>query len=784
MQDINNAIAYDSSIWDLHIHTPLCPKGSNEFSKLSIDEYIERLISLFSKHPDLKMISFTDHNSISIEVYKKFLSKNTGIKLLIGSEVDICLDDEAKAKNDFKHIIFYFDDEKFNLDSQGVQINQYLKKNPSPTLFSFLNFLITKIKVPFLISPHFIKQDKRGIEYNWDEETTKQNIDKYIDQMCCFWEASNNTNIQKAIDLLKEFDRGERVSVISFSDSNNFSKLENYLDHPCQYFNSLPTFNGLRLTGTDCHRICFSKKFLTNDLKGKCIGKIIQGENEICLSPGLNSVVGGRGSGKSLLIDGTAFYLNPNLIKSIFSESQPERISYLSGLQYDVYDLNNDSLKEHEFHFDYYNQGYAQELFRKKCDLVSTIYFKDEFSQLIDYNMDQEKNELLKRIKCIEQSTPASSNLTSLDKKIIKISENKVIPLWSKGKKNILIKYQDFQELFAAITDEAIIPPELNKNLEIRNAALNYAQAIYHATCQENQNAILGNLKYLISENYQIKVNNQNKEKKKKDDTIENFKLAFASQFGKINFRVKLMNKYFDLYTMRFEKSDRKESKGFGKRKFYFQRRLKFQSISDYLFETFSEYFDSAKLKAFNAGKKNKSDLFKLIQLYCYHCNDVLLDSKNEADLDAELQKLKSYKITITNEIIFQDEAGNKKNLATVSPGTRANLLLEYIVFKESDNPIIIDQPEDNIDNETIYTQLTTWFSELKKKRQVIVVTHDANIVVNSDSENVIVCNQTNDDEFNYEYGALEYGDILDKVSKILDGGKRAIERRLLKYGE
>ena len=122
--------------------------------------------------------------------------------------------------------------------------------------------------------------------------------------------------------------------------------------------------------------------------------------------------------------------------------------------------------------------------------------------------------------------------------------------------------------------------------------------------------------------------------------------------------------------------------------------------------------------------------------------------------------------------------------MKTVSPGTRANLLLEYIVFKESDNPIIIDQPEDNIDNETIYTQLTTWFSELKKKRQVIVVTHDANIVVNSDSENVILCNQTADDKFSYEYGALEYKEILDKISKILDGGKRAIERRLLKYGE
>ena len=119
-----------------------------------------------------------------------------------------------------------------------------------------------------------------------------------------------------------------------------------------------------------------------------------------------------------------------------------------------------------------------------------------------------------------------------------------------------------------------------------------------------------------------------------------------------------------------------------------------------------------------------------------------------------------------------------------MSPGTRANYLLEYIAFNETEKPLLIDQPEDNIDNSTIYNQLTKWFRSLKMKRQVIVVTHDANVVVNSDSENVIICNQIQDNQFTYSYGALEYGDNLDKVSKILDGGKEAIERRLLKYGE
>ena len=475
MQDINKAIAYQGSVWDLHIHTPLCPKGSDEFSRISVDDYIHRLISLFSKHPELEMISFTDHNQISKEVYEKFLSKKTNIKLLIGLEADLYLE-EGESVDNYKHIIFYFDDEKFDLNTQAEKINSFLEDNHIPTLANFLNYLITKIKVPFLISPHFIKQNKRGIEFNWDEESTKQNLDKYIDQMCCFWEASNNTNVQRAIELLKAFDRGDRVSVISFSDSNNFQKLENYLDNPKQYFNSLPTFNGLRLVGTDCRRITKERKRLVSDIKGKCIGEITQGENKIFFSDGLNSVVGGRGSGKSLLIDGAAFYLNPALSNSIFSKSQPDRINYLEKLQYCVFDLNGELLKGHSFHFDYYNQGYAQELFRQKSDLVSTIYFKDEFSSLETYNIEQEKNNLLSKIMCPEQTTPANSNITSLDKKVVNLEDYKTISLWPIGKKGSQIAYSDFQVLFSKITDNEIVPKELADCPEIKKAAikLNY----------------------------------------------------------------------------------------------------------------------------------------------------------------------------------------------------------------------------------------------------------------------------------------------------------------------
>lgn len=133
--------------------------------------------------------------------------------------------------------------------------------------------------------------------------------------------------------------------------------------------------------------------------------------------------------------------------------------------------------------------------------------------------------------------------------------------------------------------------------------------------------------------------------------------------------------------------------------------------------------------------------------------------------------------------ILYGKTDDKLENISKMSPGTQTNILMEYIVSKDTKLPLLIDQPEDNIDNETIYTKLTTWFRKLRLKRQVIVVTHDANVVINADADNVIIANKKSDNNFTYDYGALEYGNILNRISVILDGGVEAVERRLKKYG-
>ncbi|RVQ83037.1 hypothetical protein EOL33_24780, partial [Enterobacter hormaechei] len=91
--------------------------------------------------------------------------------------------------------------------------------------------------------------------------------------------------------------------------------------------------------------------------------------------------------------------------------------------------------------------------------------------------------------------------------------------------------------------------------------------------------------------------------------------------------------------------------------------------------------------------------------------------------------------------------------------GKRGLVLLNLLLhLSNASHPILIDQPEDNLDNRTIYEQLNRFIKQRKKTRQIILVTHNANLVVSADSECVIVANQTGqikdgeNEEYQFEY--------------------------------
>jgi hypothetical protein len=80
-------------------------------------------------------------------------------------------------------------------------------------------------------------------------------------------------------------------------------------------------------------------------------------------------------------------------------------------------------------------------------------------------------------------------------------------------------------------------------------------------------------------------------------------------------------------------------------------------------------------------------------------------------------------------------------DIRKLSPGTRGIvLLLLYLALDDADDrPLIIDQPEENLDPKSIFDELVGLFREAKNKRQVIMVTHNANLVVNTDADQIII---------------------------------------------
>jgi energy-coupling factor transporter ATP-binding protein EcfA2 len=120
-----------------------------------------------------------------------------------------------------------------------------------------------------------------------------------------------------------------------------------------------------------------------------------------------------------------------------------------------------------------------------------------------------------------------------------------------------------------------------------------------------------------------------------------------------------------------------------------------------------------------------------------------------------------------------------------LSPGTRGIvLLLLYVaVDMDDDRPLIIDQPEENLDPKSIYQDLVGRFRSAKTRRQIIIITHNANLVVNTDADQVIVakCGPHRPGylpELSYMSGGLENPEIRTEVCEILEGGEEAFRER------
>ena len=141
---------------------------------------------------------------------------------------------------------------------------------------------------------------------------------------------------------------------------------------------------------------------------------------------------------------------------------------------------------------------------------------------------------------------------------------------------------------------------------------------------------------------------------------------------------------------------------------------------------------------------------------------------------------------TITVSKKITDETGKDtyitRTLYQLSMGQQQSILLAILLQSDSKKPLLIDQPEDNLDSEFIYKSIVSNLRRIKEHRQVIIVTHNANIAVLGDAELIIPLKSNSSRTMVLNRGSIDNNNTKVLCCEILEGGKRAFKKRQTIY--
>ena len=119
----------------------------------------------------------------------------------------------------------------------------------------------------------------------------------------------------------------------------------------------------------------------------------------------------------------------------------------------------------------------------------------------------------------------------------------------------------------------------------------------------------------------------------------------------------------------------------------------------------------------------------------------------------------------------------HQKPLGEYSLGQRATVILHILMHLQRHPVILIDQPEDDLDNETLYSHFIRQLLERKELTQFVFATHNPNIPVLGDAEQAIVCRKEGE-KFSFEHGSIDDKDIQQRIVTVMEGGEDAFRRR------
>lgn len=892
--------------WDLHIHTPGTAK--NDYYGNS-DEVWERYIDALEKS-DVTVFGITDYFSISnyikVKEYQKqdrlkgkFLLPNVEMRIYpvtdksklinIHAIFDPFLDVADIEREFFRQLQFTYNDASYScIDNDLAKLGRIVENNPNLAddvaikkgidAFAVSYEALKKVIDKAFFKGHVIialsNGSKDGVTGILNQEGNMLPLRKEITRMSDIILSGNpgdveyfsgaKTSVEEVVSTY-----GSLKPCVIGSDAHSLDKVGVYPNDRITWIKAAPTFEGLKqilFEPKERVRISDTKpdfKFDYNIIDYVELNTAGIWSQKIPLNQNLNTIIGGRSTGKSTLLTSIAAKFQDIKDK--------ENKDYIQGLCENIHVYWRDGQEKNDKEIEFFTQneianiiskGESNKLFenilKSKGELRAEYekYRADEaslFSSIqsnvsLFFEKRRQYKEKFEYVKSLGDNEGVKREIGKL------VKERDEIQKKLTDKKEILDKFQAIEyELHQLRIKENVLIQEWNqlKLLETSNFLILNTSVSYYGLTEENTRNISEELsKVLLQSNSNMqdfvkglitktdedirKLHLQITEKQNNSDYKEGKKIFdenknltyIVKQISMLSEKNQLIDK-----ELRLLEELEKENKIIAAE--LLNDHLSYLDMMNSIASALRIQHDNITLSAgFELKNELEDNLNECISLRSSAMNtlisSVVVDYKKKTKesikeclkkllnsaLKGEIAFKNGYNVNsfismiLSNnwfELQYNAEYENDK-LSDMSPGKRSFVVLKLLLeFSDRKCPILIDQPEDNLDNRAIYNELVTYIREKKKERQIIIVTHNPNIVVGADSEEIIVANQNgknapNDKgiKFQYVYGSLEDSlprnedqntpilnrcGIREHVCDILEGGENAFRDRENKYG-
>lgn len=754
---------------DLHIHT--YPDANDRTTNYDVATLVRKIKEYNGNEPFL--ISFTDHNTINKDVY--LAAKAVGVNLLLGAELHIKNHDDVEAFH--CHIYFNLDVTGENIDALNDILDKlYENKLPSRTNQSIPD--IQKVinafdPFEFMLLPH--AGQKHGL-FNYSLHKGEK-VDDAISRSIYYNQFDGFTAREdKGLDTTREYFKrlgiSEFVNLLTCSDNYVPSRYPEPKSSEASPFvptwmMAEPTNDGVRLSLSESSRLFYQKE--KPQIQCDHIGKV-KLKNELIdidveLTEGLNVVIGGSSSGKTLFVDSVNKFFEQNLQHSEYAKFKVENI-----------DVKNPS----EIHPYYIHQNFIADLVNRndEASIDEIPILKKAFPS--DDNVKRQISKTLSDLKYIvDEILLCVENIEKIERWLKDIPHpGKLI---TKGR----IEGNIFQPLLPKPSDEE----------KCRYTQIDYDSAV----------EMLKGIEMFVNDNPFT-------------DIISKEIEAILIELAKARVGAELFDKVAVLLTARKEEKDAELQARQGQNQNSVRNRQKLmQHLRDYVnysrkfaqekkkLTELDKSFTTKEVKAMghtlyieNTFKFNEAVLMEVLNKYLTstfrNMKDVVPENlfstkfkqRPRVNSFRELGNFIYEYLRQNDHTSYKIVSSDGRNFYEMSPGWKSAILLDLILGYDGGNsPIIIDQPEDNLAVKYINEDLVKTIKNMKFKKQVILVSHNATIPMMADAQTIVLCK--NDGKritirsASLE-GEIEREKVLDLIADQTDGGKASVKKRVKKY--